>query len=227
MPRNTPMSGPSPPPPPSEPSSPAAPPPPRAAAASQPEPQAPSRQPGEPAEDYSSLPFPLQDGERVLALRRKHWIFLWPKIAFLLLIGIVPVLVVRWLFDQAGLLDDVDSVLWIIVALWLSFLSIRAILTWYRYKNDIWTITNQRLIDSRRKHPFDLTVSTADLINVQDMSVARNGILATMLDFGDIICQTASAELHDFRLAGIPNPRETQILVDRERDRERMRVRGI
>jgi hypothetical protein len=174
-----------------------------------------------------SLPFPLQDGERVLALRRKHWIFLWPKIGVYIAIGIVPVLVARWLLAQAGILDDISGPIWILTALWLVFWGIRAVLTWYRYQNDIWTITNQRLIDSRRKHPFDLTVSTADLINVQDMSVARNGILATVLDFGDIICQTASAELHDFKLSGIPNPRETQILVDRERDRERLRVRGI
>ena len=79
----------------------------------------------------------------------------------------------------------------------------------------------------RRRHPFNLTVNTADLVNVQDMSVSRNGILATMLDFGDIHCQTASADAKDFVLTGIPNPRETQILVDRERDRERMRVRGV
>jgi hypothetical protein len=191
------------------------------------EPPPPPRPPAPPREDFSFLPFPLQDGERVLALRRKHWIFLWPKIAVYILIGIIPVLIVRWLFDQIGLLDDVDSVLWIIVALWLLFWALRAVLTWYRFQNDIWTITNQRLIDSRRKHPFDLTVSTADLVNVQDMLVARNGILATILDFGDIICQTASADASDFKLAGIPNPRETQILVDRERDRERLRVRGV
>jgi hypothetical protein len=179
------------------------------------------------AEDFAHLPFPLQDGETVLAIRRRHWIFLWPTILGLALAAIVPVLLVRWLLDLIGLLDDVDQVFWIIAAIWLLFWGLRLALTYYRYRNDIWVITSQRLIDCRRRHPFDLTVSTADLVNVQDMSVARNGILATMLDYGDIICQTASVDAHDFKLSGIPNPRETQILVDRERDRERIRVRGV
>ena len=173
------------------------------------------------------MPFPLQDGERVLARRRKHWIFLWPKIGFLVLVGIIPVLVIRWLLDQIGILDDIESGFLIVAALWLLFWLVRILLTWYRYLHDFWVITSQRLVDVRRLHPFDLTVNTADLVNVQDMSVARKGVLATMLDFGDIHCQTASADGQDFKLAGIPNPRETQILVDRERDRERLRARGV
>jgi hypothetical protein len=216
MPRNTPMSGP----PPPGPQSPAPAPPPSPA-------QPPAARPGELAEDFSSLPFPLQDGERVLGIRRKHWIFLWPTIVFYALVAIVPVLLLRWLLDQAGILDDISPVSWIIAGLWLIFWGIRIVLTWYRYRHDFWVITSQRLVDCRRRHPFDLTVSTADLVNVQDMSVHRNGVLATILDFGNIVCQTASADTHDFTLTGIPNPRETQILVDRERDRERMRVRGV
>ena len=100
----------------------------------------------------------------------------------------------------------------------------RVFLIWYRYRHDIWVITNQRLVDSFKSNPFSLRVATADLVNVQDMTVVRNGILRTLLDYGDIVCQTA-AELQDFRLVGIPDPRDTQALVDRERDRERTRLR--
>jgi hypothetical protein len=235
MPRTTPMSG-TPASQPSQPTGTSGPPEPAASpAAAPPPPAAPgSRQSPTPAspeqkraEDSSHLPFPLQDGENVLAIRRRHWIFLWPTIFGLALAAILPVLLVRWLLDLIGLLDDVEQVFWIIAAIWLLFWGVRLALTYYRYRNDIWVITSQRLIDCRRRHPFDLTVSTADLVNVQDMSVARNGILATMLDYGDINCQTASVDAHDFKLSGIPNPRETQILVDRERDRERVRVRGV
>ncbi len=224
MPRNTPMSGSSPPKS-SATSAPAPPSSPPRPAASQGDPG--STAPGRPGEDFSKLPFPLQDGERVLGIRRRHWIFLWPTILFYALVAIAPVLLLRWLLDIAGILDDIDPVFWIIAAIWLIFWGIRVALIYYRFRNDIWVITSQRLIDCRRRHPFDLTVATADLVNVQDMSVARNGILATMLDYGDIVCQTASVDAHDFKLSGIPNPRETQILVDRERDRERMRARGV
>jgi hypothetical protein len=83
-------------------------------------------------------------------------------------------------------------------------------------------ITNQRIIDSTKTTPFKHKMSTADLVNIQDMTVERNGILRTMLDYGDIVCQTA-ADVQEFRLPGIPDPRDVQLLVDRERDRERMR----
>ena len=83
------------------------------------------------------------------------------------------------------------------------------------------------VIDARRKHPFNLEVSSADLVNVTDISVQRSGILRTMLDYGDIICQTAGTGEHTFKLGGLPHPREVQMLIDKERDRERLRVRGI
>ena len=59
------------------------------------------------------------------------------------------------------------------------------------------------------------------------MTINRNGLFKTMLDYGDVVCQTAGfGAAEAFRIAGVPNPREVQALVDRERDRERTRVRG-
>ena len=126
--------------------------------------------------------------------------------------------------DEAGIDGTPAKVVWALLIIHAAYRALRSFLTWYRYHNDIWVITNQRLIDSYKKHPFSLEIATADLVNVQDMSVERNGVLRTMLDYGDILCQTA-AEMQGFRLRGIPNPRAVQALVDRERDRERMRTR--
>jgi hypothetical protein len=173
------------------------------------------------------LPFPLQDGEGVLTICRRHWIYLWPLIGLQLLAAIVPVAVVAWLLDQVDGLDGTPGKIFLIIAaIYLVYWLVRLLLTWYRFHNDIWVITNQRLIDSHRRSPFDMNISTADLVNVQDMSVQRTGILRTMLDFGNIVCQTASGD-QDFNITGIPNPRAVQALVDRERDRERNRLRGI
>jgi hypothetical protein len=45
-----------------------------------------------------------------------------------------------------------------------------------------------------------------------------------MLNFGDVVCETASGGgEREFRLSGIPRPQDVQLLVDRERDRERRR----
>ncbi len=174
-----------------------------------------------------ALAFSLQEGEALLKLCRKHWWFLWPSLIALIVAAIAPVVLLFWLFDLVGAYDGVGKqVSWGLTALWLLYWGVRIFLTWYQYHNDVWVITNQRIVDSFKKNPFNLRVSSADLVNVQDISVERLGILQTTLDFGDIVCQTSGAK-DVFRIHGVADPRATQALIDKERDRERLRTRGV
>ena len=43
-----------------------------------------------------------------------------------------------------------------------------------------------------QSHPFSHRLATADLVNVQDISVEKIGFIPTVLGFGDVVCQTAS-----------------------------------
>ncbi|MCJ7509594.1 MAG: hypothetical protein MUP14_01720 [Dehalococcoidia bacterium] len=168
------------------------------------------------------LPFPLQEGEQLLTLARRHWLFVWPKLIGGAVAGLVPVLVLWWAmlrFDWA----DNDIPRWIAVGatvVWLGYWATRLYFFKYRYDNDIWLVTNQRIIDSTKKHWFNLQMSTADLVDIEDMSVLRSGFLNTVFDFGDIECQTAGA-VRKFALRGIPHPREVQAMVDGLRDKAR------
>ena len=173
----------------------------------------------------SEVPVPLQDGEQILKLCRRHWIYLWPLIGVYFFAALIPPVVLGVVLDKAGGYHGLgEKIFWVVAWAYLGYWLVRIFLAWYRYRHDIWAITNQRLIDSYKRHPFSLHVSTADLVDVQDMTIQRDGLLRTLLDYGNIVCQTA-AEQQDFRLIGIPDPREVQSLVDRERDRERLRVR--
>jgi hypothetical protein len=181
----------------------------------------------QPAMPASKLPFPLQQNEAVLALIRRHWFFLWPRTVLWVLFAIVPPLVVAILMSLADAYDTGNigtKIFWIIAAIWLIYWAVRILLNWYRYRHDIWVITNQRIVDCFRANPFSQRISTADLVNIQDMTVERRGIFATLFGFGDVVCETAS-ESGDFVLGGIPHPADVQLMVDRERDRERMRGR--
>jgi hypothetical protein len=185
---------------------------------------APPPQPAaQPAARPPSLPFPLQSGERIIELCRRHWFYLWPKTILLLLAAIVPVAIAALLLDLAGALDDLGIFFWIVAALWLAYWAVRIFFNWYRYHNDIWVVTNQRIIDSFKPHPFSKRVATADLVNIQDMSVIKSGIFPSILNFGDVLCETAGAGHETFRITGIPRPEDIQLLIDRERDRERTR----
>lgn len=172
-----------------------------------------------------ALHFPLQDSEQVTQIYRRHWIYLWPRTVWYLLLALAPVIIAAVLVGKtAGLGGTAGMVFWIAALVYLAYWALRIFFNWYRYNNDIWVITNQRLIDSTKTTPFTLKLSTADLVNIQDMTVERDGVLRTLFHYGDVVCQTA-AKQQEFRLVGIPHPEETQLLVDKERDRERTRGR--
>ena len=157
---------------------------------------------------------------------RRHWLYLYPRLLVQALAAILPPTLIAVILSRADTYEGVAAkIFWLVAGLYLIYWGVRIFLTWYRYNHDIWVITNQRIVDSLKTSPFSLKLSTADLVNIQDMTVERNGLLRTIFNFGDIICQTA-AELQEFRLSAIPKPVGVQALVDKERDRERMRSAG-
>lgn len=172
------------------------------------------------------LPFPLQDGERVLLVCRRHWFFLYPRLALLILTGVAPVIaLIAGLVAFDAFEGNVRNATLAGSAVWLLLWGLRAYLFKYRYDNDIWVVTNQRIIDCVRTLPWNLRMTSADLIDIVDTSVNRSGILRTLFDYGDIECETAG-ERHNLSLAAIPRPRETHAIIDRERDRERRATYG-
>ncbi|GAB4323885.1 MAG: hypothetical protein Kow0010_05510 [Dehalococcoidia bacterium] len=170
-------------------------------------------------------PVTLQDNETVILATRRHWIFLWPRTLLMLLAGLVPaaallagVAVVTGLDGTAGLVAAG------VAALWLVFWLVRAYFNWYRYHNDVWVVTNQRLIDSLKRHWFHHDLASADLVDVEDISVERRGILATALNFGDVRCQTAGVQAN-FILSGVPRPSDVLSTIDAARDAARRELR--
>lgn len=73
------------------------------------------------------------------------------------------------------------------------------------YTLDAWIITDRRIIDSTQHGFFNRTVSELRLSRIQDMSVQTQGVIQTLLHFGDLQIQTAGTE-EKFKLFQIPNP---------------------
>src|SRR6476661_4917191 len=109
------------------------------------------------------LHFPLQEGEQVLTICRRHWLYLWPRTAVMALFALVPVIVAGVALSWADVYGGrTAQVYWIASAVWVGYWAIRMFLNWYRYNNDIWVITNQRIVDSYKSNPLSLKMSTAD-----------------------------------------------------------------
>lgn len=167
-------------------------------------------------------PVDLQAGEIVLLARRRHPVFLWPKVILFVVVGVAPLLILLG-FSVDG---TFGRILLAIAAMWAIFWLVRAYFAWYRYQNDIWVVTNQRVMDSLKKHWFHQSLASADLVDVEDMSIDRNGMLPTVLGYGDVKCQTAGVE-PNFILSGIADPSGALTVIDAARDAARRELRGV
>ena len=169
----------------------------------------------------AALPFQLQASETLVLLVRRHWLHLYPRLALLLAIGLGPVLGL-WLGPWApgGTAGNLRPLAAAASVIWVAYWLVRAYFLWFRYQHDVWVVTNQRVVDSLRRHWFHHQMASADLVDIQDVSVLRDGVLRTTFDFGDVRIQTA-AQLPNFILAAIPHPREVLTAIDAARDEAR------
>ena len=179
----------------------------------------------EPISDEVDLPFPLHEDEEVYAFLRRHWLAFFPKLFFHLIFMVVPPAILIAVANEFDFYDDIEPIILIASGLWIAFWLFRTFFLWYGYQHDVWVVTDQRLVDSRKRNPFNLEVSSADLVDVVDTSIQRRGIFQTALNYGDVRCQTAGSSTN-FRLGDIPEPARVQALVDRLRDVARREAAG-
>ena len=172
------------------------------------------------------LPFDLQQGEYVVRLARRHIVFLIWQLAKVALVALAPVLAAAILVALTiGFDGALGMIILAVISVWLVYWLIRGYFTWYKYNNDVWVITNQRIVDSTKFHWFHQRMSSADLVNVEDLSIRKEGVLPTMFNFGNVICQTSGTQ-SNFVLSGIPEPSQVLATVDSARDAARRELAG-
>src|SRR5260221_8346728 len=90
-----------------------------------------------------AIHFPLQGGEQVLMVCRRHWFYLYPRLVIYLLAAAVPLGMLAFVLSKADAFHGTGRNAFVIVsAVWLLYWAIRALFTWYKYVNDLWVITN-------------------------------------------------------------------------------------
>lgn len=173
-----------------------------------------------------SLPVELQPTERALLVCRRHWLRLYPLLVGQAFAAILPVVLLIVIVNRTTDFSGATRVASIVAAaLWLGYWLVTGYFTWFRYHHDVWVITDQRLIDGLRRHWFHRQVASADLIDIEDVSAQRAGLLPTLFDYGDLRVQTAG-EHSNFVLAGIPRPAHVLSVLDAARDEARRQLRG-
>lgn len=141
---------------------------------------------------------------------RKHWLFLITTtiIPFLLAGTCGTLALIGWLNPPSWLGSVAPYFPAIAVAgLVVSF-------GWFFWRindwaNDLYIVTNDRIIDIER-HPLFLSESRreASLGVIQNVAFKQNNLFAKVLNYGDVIVQTAGPGT--FTFLHVPNPRDVQ-----------------
>ena len=158
---------------------------------------------------------------------RPVWYVLLGSVVAALLLYAVPLAlalafwptVAVWFADQL-LGPWLVLLIWIYVAaIWLFLLG-----TFVDYYLNTWIVTSFRIIDADQVGLFKRTVSELHLANVQDVTTEVKGLLPTMLNYGNVLVQTAGEE-DLFRFENAPHPEhvkeEIMKLVEVEKEKYR------
>jgi CRP-like cAMP-binding protein/membrane protein YdbS with pleckstrin-like domain len=97
---------------------------------------------------------------------------------------------------------------------------------WYKYedyRNDIYLVTDEKIVDIERK-PLALSKVTQEtsLDRVQNVTSQQKGLWANLLDYGDVVIQTAAAD-RGITFSTVAHPQQVQRLIFQKMDERRRR----
>ena len=163
----------------------------------------------------------LGEDEKILKVLHRNWFYLATQ---LFIVGAMAValfgggiMLSRFypIFGNAeGLRAFFESLLFL-------FLWLYAFLVWIDYYFDIWIITERRIINVEQKGLFMRRVSELYYEKVQDVTTDVKGFLPTIVNYGDVIVQTAGEE-DNFLLRTVSDPYQIKsLIVEQQRTRAR------
>jgi len=168
----------------------------------------------------------LEPGEQILATVRKHWFIIATELlgSFLMLLLPFFILFLIAIIPNELLLADINIaqytvLLTFVIAAWTAITLMGAFAIWTHYYLDLWVITDRRVILIDQLRFFSRNVSIFRLERLQDIEFSINGIIATLLNFGTVKAQTASAFESNFKTAGLPDPRGIQSIIQNAMDK--------
>ncbi len=173
----------------------------------------------------------LEPDEIILTTVRKHWFVISVEIITIILFGFLPIVFLYLATVATSTLHlelltiTKPAIITFFLAFWLFLSSLAATTAWVHYFLDLWVITDRRVIVIEQVHFFNRKVSNFRLERLQDIKVNITGIIPTLLNYGTLRAQTASAAESNFESSGLPDPRGLQSLIQTAMD-ERLRTIG-
>ncbi len=164
---------------------------------------------------YTRHHFPNQKpGEQVLLFYRRHWIVLVKIILSSIVLSLIPIFFyIFFSTTYAGFNNPTFYATFVLLSSSFSlFVVLFTFSNFVDYYLDVWIVTNMRIIDIEQGGLFSRKMSEKDLGRMQDISANVQGPIATFLNYGDVIIQTAGEQQH-FVFKQIPDAEEATRLI--------------
>ncbi len=168
----------------------------------------------------------LTDGENELKVIHRHPIsflsgyisialFVAMPILFAIFFLIIPSDITESLF--AG--DATVGILFITVT-WLLFAWMYGWWRWTDHYLDIIVITDKRIFEIKQNGFFHRETTSFSFDKIQNIKVTQLGVLSTVLNYGDILIETAS-ETENLHLEKIPDPNSVKTYINELQDNDK------
>lgn len=168
----------------------------------------------------------LESDEQILTQVRRHWFVITVQIVMIAFAAILPLpflLLVDFYFETSTTItvefSRYGAEIIFFYSIWLLFMWFSIFNVWTNYYLDIVTITDRRAILINQKGFFRRAVTSFRLERLQDMNIEINGIIPTLLDYGNLRVETAGHSDEEFYATDLPKPRELKGLIQKAADR--------
>ena len=154
------------------------------------------------------MAFKLEPNEHVLLIARRHWFRPFYMTIGLLFTLIIPALLVSVAFSFETLSTQYGNlgILTIVISLiWFFLIWNVAFVVWTNHFLDVVVVTNLHIIDIEQISMWHREISMLSLDKVQDISSETKGMIASLLQYGDLEIQTAGS-ISNFILKGVEQP---------------------
>jgi len=152
--------------------------------------------------------FHLDPNEQIIRKVNRHWIDLLP-VAVSTTVLLIIVVVGGYAYGMYG--SSVSGIPSSLVVFGLFIILAVAFLIFavgvFVYRQNYLVLTNLHLIQVEQKGLFNRAVAQLSLARVQDVTGRRTGLLATMLNFGNVEVQSAG-ETDKFTFRNAPAPQQ-------------------
>ena len=168
----------------------------------------------------------LRNDEWAVTIVQRHWTRLFRQTAAPLLFFALLMPVLTYLSSRG---TTATTVLALLVAIPIIILFCVAAWQYLNWRDDFFVLTTQRVVHIERHWPFDVHTDECPLDTIQDIYEVRSGVAANVLNYGDLVLQTAG-ETVGIDIDNIPNPGRLRAMVfeqiERMKSRDLLRARG-